>query len=128
MRDLIDHRMRKARKEHCCSFCLRPIRVGWLYEIETTKDDDGLFVWKNHPACRELTKGWSSSDCEEFDAHEYLAEGFRWPTYDDTGAVIDMPDETNCWQWTECGWRGTHRGLLSGLCRECVAKDAEDGT
>jgi hypothetical protein len=115
---------RRARKPHTCDLCLKPIGVGWIYHHQTNLDEDaGVYQFKMHLACRAMTASWTRDDIEEFDAADYLENGFRWPTYDDSGNVVDMPDASNGWQCRACGLRGTRSDVCYGLCKGCYKEE-----
>lgn len=118
---------RKARTTHTCDLCLTAIKPGWTYSFANLIGEDGPFTQKAHLACEDVFNQWDPDDKDDFDASEYLADGYVWPTYDDAGNVIEMPNKTNCWRCTTCSRRGTYHDMSYGVCRQCSGSEKEGG-
>jgi len=76
---------RKARKEHKCSECRRPIRTGEAYYYERFKCEGDLNYHKTCAHC-EVVRQWLSDECGgwvyggvEEDIREHAQEGYGWP-------------------------------------------------
>ena len=118
---------RKARKRHVCGLCLQSIQPGWIYDYTNAIGDDGPYTWRVHPACRAIFRQWDRDDQEDFDAGEYIADGYAWPKYGPSGEVLEQPDPAKCWQCSRCGQRVTYSEIVYGLCHQCQRKDQEGG-
>lgn len=114
---------RKARKPHVCDLCLQPIEPGWIYDYTSTIDDEGPYTWRAHPACLAIFRQWHRDDQEDFDAVDYIADGYEWPKHGPDGAVIEQPDPAKCWRCSRCGQRGTYSEISYGLCRRCQTRE-----
>jgi len=53
---VLDDRIRKARREHMCDSCLRPISAGTTYRRVRCVNGGDAWTWKAHPACERAGK------------------------------------------------------------------------
>tara|TARA_R110000822_G_scaffold25937_17_gene78523 strand:- start:7502 stop:7834 length:333 start_codon:yes stop_codon:yes gene_type:complete len=52
---ILDSKIVKARKEHNCSFCHSKINKGENYWNDTIVNDGGLYTWKAHTKCHDIS-------------------------------------------------------------------------
>lgn len=76
MPDILDSRVRTARKQHICSYCGRTIEKGETYEWAKLAYEDQLYEWKNHKECGFIAhKLWRYIDPDEGMTDEDFDEG-----------------------------------------------------
>ena len=108
MIETISQSVKKAKKEHKCSWCHGTIKVGEEYGNSTFKSPDhGLYVWKNHIKCHELVDGldmWSNSwdDGVSDDAfgeclQEYLHDNNWFIDDEDLETGLDAHEKFSDW-------------------------------
>lgn len=51
MPDLLDRKIRVAKKEHSCSYCNGTIHKGEEYEWSKLKYENVIYEWKAHQDC-----------------------------------------------------------------------------
>jgi hypothetical protein len=56
----------KARKQHQCYLCAKPIEVGSTYVRSSGTYDGNFWTMAMHVACEAQTKGWDETDWETF--------------------------------------------------------------
>ena len=97
MTETIEVKIRKARKQHICDYCEKPIEKGTLYEWSKNIFDGEFFEWRSHLACahiasaiwdyvepdegmhsdefhdgcQEVCQSFICPDCPKWDAEEY---------------------------------------------------------
>ena len=107
--EVIRTKIKKARKEHQCSFCGCKISKGEQYRHSTNKCDGSLYVWKEHLHCAALCNEiWDYVDPDEgmtsddfCDAIKELAHTFYCPFHcDKFDKENDECDE--CFDYDSC--------------------------
>ena len=58
---------RKARKEHRCYICGKPIEIASQYVERRGTNEDGILSCRMHIACEEMTRHWDEGDWETFE-------------------------------------------------------------
>ena len=81
MPTVIEDRLRKARKEHFCSFCGGKIFRGEQYRDQFNVYDGDAYHWKAHLSCQELANAlkmyedcWYDEGLTADNFHEYVSE------------------------------------------------------
>jgi len=54
MADIINDKIRKARKEHRCNYCCLPIEIKEEYNSQTIVNDGEIYTWKSHLSCNAI--------------------------------------------------------------------------
>ena len=64
--NLLHTESRKARKEHQCMLCGRPIAKGETHMAQVSTDDGCIYTWRAHSSCDDAAqREFSMQDWEE---------------------------------------------------------------
>ena len=80
----------KARKEHQCYLCERPIPRGTIHVARTGVNDDGICTFRMHTECEKITKPWSWEEWEYHDSCEFRLELIKVHETDTQGGGIGV--------------------------------------
>lgn len=61
---IINEAIRRARKQHRCDYCGKPIPIGKGYHIQVIARDGLLDTWRTHRVCEAIIK---ATDPYDFD-------------------------------------------------------------
>lgn len=111
----------KARKEHRCSFCNLPIKVGQTYTAQSNIFEGDFYVWKSHKRCDDIAtelnmwnyvdEGVTDDDFYEIvknEHHELVSKGKLESDDDDDKEWDEILDEV-------CKYRLGTKKLMSKL-------------
>ena len=66
MSEVLSNSTPKARKQHQCYLCAKPIEVGSTYVRSSGTYDGNFWTIAMHVACEAQTKDWDETDWETF--------------------------------------------------------------
>jgi hypothetical protein len=70
--------VRKARKEHNCSYCNGKIQIGETYDFSKNISDGELYEWKSHKQCTAIAiEFWEWIDPDDGMSSDDFSEGCR---------------------------------------------------